>query len=610
MSDVGEAALRYAADYGLRVLPVHAVSESGLCTCGKADCPSAGKHPVLPAWQEEATTDPDRIRAWFKPRRNVGIATGRGLMVLDIDSGGEEWLRQQTIPLTWCARTGSGGLHYYFRLPPGVELHNTAGKLAAGVDTRGDGGMVVAPPSASSRGLYEWQTAPGEVDLAPIPAWLLTRLLELASGSERSPVRDLPETIPTGQRNEALARVAGALWRPGVLSESALAASLQAVNRERCEPPLPADEVARIAASVSRYQPEPPLVVTTGQPAPPPAAPPDPPPPAEWLHDGADLLAAEIDDPPPLVGGSGTGVLISAGDLAVWHGAPRSYKSFTALLAALCVATGNHFADHWPAMRAPVLYIQEEGGLANWQRRLRWSLAAIDATAEDLRGWFFTSASARFRLDDEAWLASLCREMERIQPGLLVIDPLSQVSGHDENDATETGRLVRTVRTIQTETGASVVLVAHDRKNTQGARRSASLRGSSALWAAAGTVAFDRTEAGDGCLVSPELKDAAPIERFGLTYTIDSEAGTLACTYEGPVGTPAVETAREELLAALSEASPFGLTKTELLPRVSCGRTRMKQALAALETAGLIDSEGRRGKATSYRLTARGGATC
>lgn len=609
MNDVGEAALRYAADYGLRVLPVHAVSESGLCTCGKADCPSAGKHPVLPAWQEEATTDPDRIRAWFKPCRNVGIATGGGLLVLDIDRGGEAWLHAQTMPLTWSARTGSGGLHYYLRTPRGVELHNTAGKLAEHVDTRAGGGMVVAPPSVSGRGQYEWLTAPGEVDLAPAPAWLLEALTALET-TERAPVRDLPETIPTGQRNEALARIAGALWRPGVLSESALAASLQAVNRERCEPPLPADEVADIAASVSRYTPEPPLVVTLGEPAPPPAAPPDPPPPAEWLHDGADLLAAEIDDPPPLVGGSGTGVLISAGDLAVWHGAPRSYKSFSALLAALCVATGNHFADRWPAMRAPVLYIQEEGGLANWQRRLRWSLAAIDATAEDLRGWFYTSASARFRLDDEAWLASLCREMERIQPGLLVIDPLSQVSGHDENDATETGRLVRTVRTIQTETGASVVLVAHDRKNTAGARRSASLRGSSALWAAAGTVAFDRTEAGDGCLVSPELKDAAPIERFRLTFDIDSEAGTLACTYEGPVGTPAVETAREELLAALSETSPFGLTKSELLPRVSCGRTRMKQALAALETAGLIDSEGRRGNATSYRLTARGGATC
>ena len=602
MNDTLAAALAYAADHGLRVLPVYAVSESGACDCGRPECPSAGKHPAIDEWPERATTDPETIRTWFRRRRNVGIATGRGLLVLDIDLGGEEWLRQQAVPLTWSARTGSGGLHYYFRLPPGVELRDTAGKLAAGVDTRGDGGMVVAPPSVSGRGLYEWQTAPGEVDLAPIPAWLLTRLLELASGSERSPVRDLPETIPTGQRNEALARVAGALWRPGVLSESALAASLQAVNRERCEPPLPADEVARIAASVSRYQPEPPLVVTTGQPAPPPAAPPDPPPPAEWLHDGADLLAAEIDDPPPLVGGSGTGVLISAGDLAVWHGAPRSYKSFSALLAALCVATGNHFADRWPAMRAPVLYIQEEGGLANWQRRLRWSLSAIDATAEDLRGWFYTSASARFRLDDEAWLASLCHEMERIQPGLLVIDPLSQVSGHDENDATETGRLVRTVRTIQTETGASVVLVAHDRKNTQGSRRSASLRGSSALWAAAGTVAFDRTEAGDGCLVSPELKDAAPIERFGLTYTIDSEAGTLACTYEGPVGTPAQENAREEVLEALAEAAPLGLTRSELEAQVSFRRTKLRETLAELERLGRIDSAGRRGNATTFRL--------
>jgi len=147
-----------------------------------------------------------------------------------------------------------------------------------------------------------------------------------------------------------------------------------------------------------------------------------------------------------------------------------------------------------------------------------------------------------------------------------------------------------------------VVLVAHDRKNTQGARRSASLRGSSALWAAAGTVAFDRTEAGDGCLVSPELKDAAPIERFGLTFDIDSEAGTLACTYEGPVGTPAQENAREEVLEALAEAAPLGLTRSELEAQVSFRRTKLRETLAELERLGRIDSAGRRGNATTFRL--------
>ena len=73
MSDVGEAALRYAADYGLRVLPVHAVSESGACDCGRPECPSAGKHPAIDEWPERATTDPETIRTWFRRRRNVGI---------------------------------------------------------------------------------------------------------------------------------------------------------------------------------------------------------------------------------------------------------------------------------------------------------------------------------------------------------------------------------------------------------------------------------------------------------------------------------------------------------------------------------------------------------
>jgi len=79
--------------------------------------------------------------------------------------------------------------------------------------------------------------------------------------------------------------------------------------------------------------------------------------------------------------------------------------------------------------------------------------------------------------------------------------------------------------------------------------------------------------------------------------------------YAGTVGTPAVETAREEILAALAESAPLGMTKTELLPRVSCGRTRMREALVALENARLIDSEGRRGSATTYRITAAGGVS-
>lgn len=583
-----DAALEYAA-IGLRVLPVHYLKQNGTCSCGAADCRGAGKHPALNDWTQKATTNEAQIREWWSRPNNIGLATGGGHLVLDIDTAeAEAWLRQQNVPPTWCARTGGGGLHYWFTLPAGLQLGNTAGRLADGVDTRGDGGMVVVPPSRSGKGAYEWLVEPGSLDCAPAPDWLLNGL----SDGDR-PAAELPPTIEAGKRNDTLASLAGSMRRRGAAAEAILAALL--VENARCNPPLERNEVEAIAASVARYEPERPLRVIVSAP-----------PPSDWLLDGADLMALDIDEPPPLIGGGGSGVLVAARDFAVWHGAPRSFKSLAALTAAVSVATGEPFAGHFPTIRQPVFYIQEEGGASNWQRRLRWCLSAVDAEPEDLRGWFRTSASARFRLDDGAWLDALRAEIEEHRPGLLIIDPLSQVSSHDENDATETGALVRTCRDLQASYGLSVVLVAHDRKDAR-ARRGANLRGSSALWAAAGTVSFDRDEDGTGCSVVAELKDAPPIERFGLSFTIDGE--TMVVDYAGTVGTPAVETAREEILAALAESAPLGMTKTELLPRVSCGRTRMREALVALENARLIDSEGRRGSATTYRITAAGGVS-
>ena len=63
--------------------------------------------------------------------------------------------------------------------------------------------------------------------------------------------------IGEGRRNDHLARVAGALNTQGVGTE-AIAVALMAENEERCDPPLNADEVGAIAASISRYDaPEP-----------------------------------------------------------------------------------------------------------------------------------------------------------------------------------------------------------------------------------------------------------------------------------------------------------------------------------------------------------------
>lgn len=192
-----QAALSYAA-LGFRVFPTWWVTERGgqvVCACGagtdaegKPLC-NPGKHPISKGWMRDATTDPGIIKLWWRadPLANLSIATGAAskLFVLDIDgdegraSLGNLVARHGEIPLTPRAVTGSGGWHFLF-LHPGGHV-KTMGRVAPGIDVRGDGGQIVAPPSIHLSGAqYRWidGLAPGQVPVAPAPPWLLALLTE------------------------------------------------------------------------------------------------------------------------------------------------------------------------------------------------------------------------------------------------------------------------------------------------------------------------------------------------------------------------------------------------------------------------------------------------
>lgn len=151
-------ALELAATFGFRILPVNSPLMGA---------PDASKRPLIAAWQHAATTDPDKITAWFRkwPQANIGVATGAGskVYVLDVDlktdgiASFERLKADLELPPTLTARSGSGGYHYYFRHPLKAEIGNSTSKLGPGLDIRGDGGFVVAPPSMHACGQrYEW----------------------------------------------------------------------------------------------------------------------------------------------------------------------------------------------------------------------------------------------------------------------------------------------------------------------------------------------------------------------------------------------------------------------------------------------------------------------
>jgi len=180
----GDYALAYAAR-GWLVLPCHEPTMTG-CSCRRPDCASPAKHPRLRHGLHDATLDPALIRRWWArwPDAGVAVRTGAesGLVVVDVDrhSGGFTSLGQlqrchgrlAPTPVTF---TGGGGRHYWFR-HPGRSVANSTGRLGAGIDIRGDGGYVMAPPTKhiSSRH-YEWVAQP---PLAALPDWVLERSRE------------------------------------------------------------------------------------------------------------------------------------------------------------------------------------------------------------------------------------------------------------------------------------------------------------------------------------------------------------------------------------------------------------------------------------------------
>jgi hypothetical protein len=247
-SDTAGAARRYLAR-GWSLLPLR-----------KHD-----KRPLI-SWEHlqiERPTEQD-VAEWFRrwPDANVGIVTGEisNLIVLDIDPkhGGDatlERLERKFRPLsdTVEAVTGGGGRHLYFAHPGGLT-RNRAG-LAQGIDLRGDGGYVVAPPSIHPSGQpYEWvpNHGPDEITLAPLPRWLLVPIRGPRIGRSLSDWRKLVrEGVSEGQRNSTIASLMGHLLWHGVDSDVALELLL-AWNRMRCRPPLDDAEVAHVVASITR----------------------------------------------------------------------------------------------------------------------------------------------------------------------------------------------------------------------------------------------------------------------------------------------------------------------------------------------------------------------
>ena len=232
----------FAEEYNKKNIPIFPVNVK-LNPDGKA-----GKYPMVSNWQN---TRVEHFKSFDWSRANaIGMITGEasGTLVLDLDIGHD--LQGRTMPVTPCQRTGSGGLHYFFKYIKGIR--NSVG-IEQNIDIRCDGGYVVIAPSFHPKGQYEWLVDFDSAELAQAPAWLVDKLLITKQHKKHDAM--LAYGTAEGSRNETAAKVIGHIlskihqnyWLDFGL------AGLREWNK-RNTPPLPDDEIVATYHSIASRQ--------------------------------------------------------------------------------------------------------------------------------------------------------------------------------------------------------------------------------------------------------------------------------------------------------------------------------------------------------------------
>lgn len=250
-------ALRYA-EFGFSVIPLA----------------PRQKLPLLSSWAPHQTrcATEEEINGWFEqwPSANIGIVCGAvsgGLAVIDIDGADNPWPGAgHELPMgAAVSLTGGGGRQHFLRIPQGVDIGNSVGKLGLKVDIRGNGGYVVAPPSIHplTGQAYQWAVpldGPA-AELPEIPDWVLALLrrnqggkakADGDAGDEATEFARLLSGVEEGQRNDAAARLAGHYMGKG-LDRSEVEIILQGWNAKN-RPPMTDKEVLAVIDSIGKRE--------------------------------------------------------------------------------------------------------------------------------------------------------------------------------------------------------------------------------------------------------------------------------------------------------------------------------------------------------------------
>lgn len=251
-SDIKQTALNYT-DMGLMCLPA------------KKD----DKHP-LTGWKNIPKIGLGTTSNYFDKYKNcqpgIAIITGNrsnGLFVVDVDvkhmDGTEklsEWqLEHGDFPKTWTAKSPSGGYHYYFKSD---EAIGTREGLLGCIDIRGNGGLIIAPPTIRDGKAYEWLDGLSPEDI-PI-AEANKSVLDLATMKGRTENTSLPQNYKSddldfseGHRHTAFNTLIGRLKKDGGLSDRDIEDTVR-IKNSLIDTPLSDEELEKtVLGAIPRF---------------------------------------------------------------------------------------------------------------------------------------------------------------------------------------------------------------------------------------------------------------------------------------------------------------------------------------------------------------------
>lgn len=397
-------------------------------------------------WEEYQKRLPtkEEITQWFaeQPNCNIGLVTGEisGFVVVDLD-GPEGFATGKRLRLTSpvCVHTANGS-HLYFRWHE--SLKNSVKKLP-GLDIRGDGGQVAAPPSLHPNGkYYRWASSPLARHLLPdLPQSLLKELsqvpIALSAGNESGWIAKALGEMKHGNIDDTLFRICSRLRADGYSDRDAHtllqphALSAGATNSHL------ADKIANVW---SRY----PANVT-----------------AQPVESKSESLSEFLKDTQkvewicePIIANKSIGFVA---------GLPETQKTWLLMDLAVELQRAGSWIGLMPTTQARVLFVDQERFKGETQRRFAAVVAAKGLQGMALPGLFIKSGTA-IKINDDRAYAVFREELLALRPDIVMVDSFGTFHTVPENNRMDMQVVLDRIKSLRDEVGCAFVFINHESK--------------------------------------------------------------------------------------------------------------------------------------------------